>query len=136
MNRNRNNVIRLTESELRNMIKESVKRILWEDLDVDYRDVEDYYVADNGDKKYGDWLRQHAKMPKGYDKDLESCYGYDIAALNEPNPPISPAWKKAEEKASWDKLEQDYDDFLERSRDDAADANDANYNIYNDWGKY
>lgn len=33
MNRNRNNVIRLTESELRNVIKESVRRVLREGTD-------------------------------------------------------------------------------------------------------
>lgn len=76
MNRNRNNVVRLTESKLREMIKESVKQVLREGKTVNNKPGFEYnktlgrniFTPDVGDyheKKFGDDFRGFVNFEKG-----------------------------------------------------------------------
>lgn len=98
-------LIRLTEQDLHRIIKESVSKILKES----YIDATPYeYDVDDGDE-FDKISKGFAKMPKGYDNDLDIEGDYPtidkIAMLNKDSEAEAyPNIKKREIDASWKAL--------------------------------
>ena len=69
-------IIRLTESDLHKIVKESVNKIIKEIIDAEPYEYDGYNPSDE-EKKYYDVLKQYAKMPDGYDEDLDKGLDYD-----------------------------------------------------------
>ena len=79
MNKNRKNVVRLTESKLRNMIKESVKQVLRESnysWDGDTTPFEN--IIDECDKIYDMFKDIYDSDPNDYDPEADSTICFDI----------------------------------------------------------
>ena len=126
-------LIRLTEGDLHKIIKESVKRILREDIDAtEYIDNNvDKYLSDKPIQHgYGDELEAAQSMPDDYDDDL----GFDnfedverVAHLNRPyDTDIYPFAKDIENNASWDAIDDEYAPPYD-------DGSAENINTYDTW---
>lgn len=121
--------IKLTKSEFKNMITESVRKIFENTLDVNDSDIWKYADFDSESK----WLNSFGKMPKGYDKDITDDETIDrmIGMNNGWQNTISPSGKRAEKLASWDAFDRDRDENNKWiTRDEDEIYNDENFNIY------
>lgn len=108
--------IRLTESDLHNIIKKSVNRVLRES---EYLDAEPYDI-DVFDNTYNDdfdnIMSDYSKMPDGYDDDIDPSHldTDKIAMLNKNyEAEAFPYLKGVQNNASW----QAFDDDVRRNRD-------------------
>jgi len=109
-------IIRLTESDLHNIIKKSVNRVLRES---EYLDAEPYDI-DVFDHTYDDdfdnIMSDYSKMPDGYDDDIDPLHldTDRIAMLNKNyEAEAFPYLKGVQNNASW----QAFDDDVRRNRD-------------------
>jgi len=109
-------IIRLTESDLHNIIKESVNKVLRES---EYLDAEPYDI-DVFDNTYNDdfdnIMSDYSKMPDGYDDDIDPSHldTDRIAMLNKNyEAEAFPYLKGVQNNASW----QAFDDDVRRNRD-------------------
>ena len=109
-------IIRLTESDLHNIIKKSVNRVLRES---EYLDAEPYDI-DVFDHTYDDdfdnIMSDYSKMPDGYDDDIDPSHldTDRIAMLNKNyEAEAFPYLKGVQNNASW----QAFDDDVRRNRD-------------------
>jgi len=109
-------IIRLTESDLHNIIKESVNKVLRES---EYLDAEPYDI-DIFDSTYNDdfdnIMSDYSKMPDGYDDDIDPSHldTDRIAMLNKNHEAEAfPYLKGVQNNASW----QAFDDDVRRNRD-------------------
>ena len=109
-------IIRLTESDLHNIIKKSVNRVLRES---EYLDAEPYDI-DVFDNTYNDdfdnIMSDYSKMPDGYDDDIDPSHldTDKIAMLNKNyEAEAFPYLKGVQNNASW----QAFDDDVRRNRD-------------------
>lgn len=122
--------IRLTKNDLKKLIKESVARkikALKEDIDVDDDEIWSEYDEDNFGE---DWYLSQGKMPNGYDDDITDLDTIDKMLPMNSNLPShligSPAWKRAQIKASWTASDRE-------DRDNANKlSNQYEDNYYND----
>ena len=109
-------IIRLTESDLHNIIKKSVNRVLRES---EYLDAEPYDidVFDNTyDDDFDNIMSDYSKMPDGYDDDIDPSHldSDRIAMLNKNyEAEAFPYLKGVQNNASW----QAFDDDVRRNRD-------------------
>ena len=109
-------IIRLTESDLHNIIKESVNKALRES---EYLDAEPYDidVFDNTyDDDFDNIMSDYSKMPDGYDDDIDPSHldSDRIAMLNKNyEAEAFPYLKGVQNNASW----QAFDDDVRRNRD-------------------
>jgi hypothetical protein len=109
-------IIRLTESDLHNIIKESVNKALRES---EYLDAEPYDidVFDNTyDDDFDNIMSDYSKMPDGYDDDIDPSHldSDRIAKLNKNyEAEAFPYLKGVQNNASW----QAFDDDVRRNRD-------------------
>lgn len=122
--------IRLTESDLHRIIKESVKRIISENglnkpidgnLDIpSYEDPNELFSdcdIPNRTEKFNKIMRGYSKMPKGYDRNInpDSVAADRISMMNKSyESEAFPYLKDAENDASWNA----YDRELERERNE------------------
>jgi hypothetical protein len=116
--------VRLSESQLHRIIKESVNAILREYIEVSDRDVEDFRPSDEFTRKEFNRINsKYAKMPKGYDKNLDPHRDWlEIDALTNNKggnyeSELYPYLKHAQEEASWDKYDKynrPWDDGFDR----------------------
>lgn len=121
--------IKINKSLLNKIIKESIKKIFENTLDVDDSDIWKYADFDSESK----WLDSVGKMPKGYDKDITDDETIDriIGMNNGWQNTISPSGKRAEKLASWDAFDRDRDENNKWiTRDEDEIYNDENFNIY------
>lgn len=121
--------IRINKSLLNKIIKESIKKIFENTLDVDDSDIWKYADFDSESK----WLDSFGKMPKGYDKDITDDETIDrmIGMNNGWQNTISPSGKRAEKLASWDAFDRDRDENNKWiTRDEDEMYKDENFNIY------
>ncbi len=121
--------IRINKSTLNKIIKESIKKIFENTLDVHDSDIWKYADLDSESK----WLNSFGKMPKGYDKDITDDETIDrmIGMNNGRQNTISPSGKRAEKLASWDAFDRDRDENNKWvTRDEDEMYNDENLNIY------
>ncbi len=109
-------IIRLTESDLHNIIKKSVNRVLRES---EYLDAEPYDIDifDNTyDDDFDNIMSDYSKMPDGYDDDIDPSHldTDKIAMLNKNyEAEAFPYLKGVQNNASW----QAFDDDVRRNRD-------------------
>jgi hypothetical protein len=109
-------IIRLTESDLHNIIKKSVNRVLRES---EYLDAEPYDIDifDNTyDDDFDNIMSDYSKMPDGYDDDIDPLHldTDRIAMLNKNyEAEAFPYLKGVQNNASW----QAFDDDVRRNRD-------------------
>lgn len=109
-------IIRLTESDLHNIIKKSVNRVLRES---EYLDAEPYDIDifDNTyDDEFDNIMSDYSKMPDGYDDDIDPSHldTDRIAMLNKNyEAEAFPYLKGVQNNASW----QAFDDDVRRNRD-------------------
>lgn len=119
---------RINKSFLNKIIKESIKKIFENTLDIDDSDIWKYADFDSESK----WLDSFGKMPKGYDKDITDDEIIDrmIGMNNGWQNTISPSGKRAEELASWDAFDRDREEKNKWiTRDEDEMHNDENFNI-------
>ena len=127
MNKNR---IRITESELKRSIAESVKKVLKEaykdkPLEPWYDGMENAYEADLEDMA-ADWSKA-----TGEDFDTWDAAGLDyrrggVAGNN----PTFKRTKQVQMNADWDALERNYEDYKDWEKDRGEDREGENLNTY------
>ena len=104
------NIVRLTESQLKNMIKESVKNVLREDV-VDVRDYDrEWEGSPEEDAAYEEWINMADKLNA---KGGEIEKGGQLDSLIKNNPNMSKWYNKMRKKHETDYLWRKHDEFNE-----------------------
>ena len=114
--------IRLTEGDLNSIVKNSVNRILRESDGLDADEYfDEHYKGESG--SFSDSISPYAKMPEGYDDDVDIDTADRISMLNNNNEAeVYPYLKGIENNASWDAFDADRRYRMGDEYDDVYDA--------------
>jgi 8-oxo-dGTP pyrophosphatase MutT (NUDIX family) len=126
------NTIRLTESELKKIISESVKRTLSERYDFSNGELSDISGSEDEDDYFDVTMGEYEDMDKKYKGNLDQFIQ---------NNPSTKSWydklkKRGEENAAWSakrRYDDDVNSFLNDKGDEFEDEN-YNYNLFDNSG--